>query len=286
MDCRPDYEAEVPTGPSQAAVQKSLLHPCEPEEPNEFVDPSIYNRRGIFLQFINTNCIGATTIIGGMRLNLADIQRIPVYLTKHREAIKTHAMHLLMRHFMNSQCANGVGEVLTTQDFSMTFSIASISPRAAALNPMGRSEGPVFYAACPAWTEEVFVGEEEDGAQDTAHVVNVYVYLPDANRRRHLAIKRLNEERNRAEITDISGQPSKKQRFNNGNNTNHRRPFDNRLMIQQENTLGEIKSVQETVSTLAQEVRQLRLPAYPRLPEKSSLNWPVTDRLPELPDDI
>jgi hypothetical protein len=287
MECQyTQSEATAAAGPSTYEVpqaQRQIQRLAIDEfAGNEFCDASIYTRKGIFMQFINTNCIGATTIIGGKRLNLADISRLPIYLAKHKETIKVHAMHLLLRHFQDSQCSTGVGEILSTQDFGMTFSIATISGRAAALNPMGRHEGPVFYSACPDWTEEIPVETTEEGVQDAAQVVNCYIYLPEPNRRRHLVIKRVAEERSRLELTH-EGNPSKKQRMNNTNTD--RRPYNNRLMIQQENTLGEIKSVQESVSTLAQEVRQLRLPAYPRLPEKS-ISWPPADSLPDLPDDV
>ncbi len=290
MDCQ-GYQQEVivPSGASQMVPHvQQQVQTLSLQEPGaeKFCDPSIFTRRGIFIQFINTNAAGATTIIGGKRLNLADITRLPTYLAKHEEAIKAHAMHLLLTHLQLSQCSTGVGETLSTQDFGLTFAIATISPIAATvLNPSGRHEGPVFYSGCPDWLEEIPVGPNEDGSQDTAHVVNAYVYLPEPNRRRHLALKRVKEEKARSESAN-NGEPhpSKKPRFNNPNVP--RRPFiDNRLMLQQESTLGEIKSVQESVSTLAQEVRQLRLPAYPRLPERH-ISWPPVDSLPELPDDI
>ena len=285
MECQYTHEA---AGASYAvAPQMQAARQLTPEEirTNKYCDSSIYTRKGIFLMFINTNSIGATSLIGGKRLNLADISRLPAYLAKHEETIKVHAMHLLLSHFQSTQCSTGVGETLTTQDISLSFSIASVSEFGAALNPNGRHEGPVFFSAVPDWLQEMPTYTNEEGIKETAHVVNAYVYLHDAARRRHVVAKRLAEQQSGLPAITHEQGPSKKQKMS-GQPGNRRPYIDTRLMIQQQdNTLGEIKSVQESVSTLANEVRQLRLPAYPRLPEKQ-ISWPPVDSLPDLPDDI
>jgi hypothetical protein len=41
------------------------------------LDGSFFTQKGVILQFINNNCAGATSLIGGLRLALTDIRKDP-----------------------------------------------------------------------------------------------------------------------------------------------------------------------------------------------------------------
>ena len=262
----------------------------DPEVNNEFLDPSFHTRRGIIMQFINNNCPGGTSVIGGKRLNLADVQRLPAYLSKHKTAIRSYAMHLLQKHLIANQCSVGVNEALSPEDFGMSFSLASLSPRATGLNPNNRNEGPMFFAAYPGLTEEVFLGTNDDGTPDSAHVVNVYVHLLESNKRRHLVLRKIREDKAKQEADATNTPPNKKPRTIMMGAQSVRRPYQqyqDRPFYDRPNTMEELKSVKESLTDLSQEVRRLNaVPSYPPLPEARPLPWPPADTVPELPDDI
>jgi hypothetical protein len=65
----------------------------------DLVDDSIFDKRGILVQFLNSNCTGSPHVFGGMRLAILDIKKVPAYQTKNRRQIKQHTVKALMKHF-------------------------------------------------------------------------------------------------------------------------------------------------------------------------------------------
>ena len=51
------------------------------------LDGSFFSQKGVILQFVNNNCAGATSLIGGLRLALTDIRKIPAYLDRNSNRI-------------------------------------------------------------------------------------------------------------------------------------------------------------------------------------------------------
>ena len=56
-------------------------------------------------------------------------------MSKYKRLIKQHAVHALMQHFKEMQCAVGATEELNTDDFGMTFTVATVTGHGALLNP-------------------------------------------------------------------------------------------------------------------------------------------------------
>ena len=199
-------------------------------------------------------------------------------------------MHLVQKHLIANQCSVGVNEALSPEDFGLSFSIASLSPRALTLNPNGKAEGPLFYAAYPGLTEEVFLGTNDDGTHDSAHLVNVYVNLLEPNKRRHLVLRKIREDKAKSEAEATNTPPNKKPRVIMMGAQSVRRPYQqyqDRPFYDRPNTMEELKSVKESLTDLSQEVRRLNAaPSDPALPESKPIPWPPADTVPELPDDI
>jgi hypothetical protein len=186
-----EQSMEIANMASQAPVAQMdnlQLTPSDLYSPE--VDPSFYVKNGVILQFINSNCAGQTTLIGGLRLALADIRKVPAYIHRNRSNIKYYAVKCLDRHMRFSQCSIGLGETLALDDYGMSCSIATLSQRAMELNPMKRSEGPLFYSALAGFVDPIFVGHTNGNMDDFAHVVNVFIHLlPPTQRRSACAIK-------------------------------------------------------------------------------------------------
>ena len=64
------------------SVQPPMAELCltEAEMRSDYVDPSFFSKKGVVIQFISNNCPGTTSMIGGIRLNLEDIRKVPAYL--------------------------------------------------------------------------------------------------------------------------------------------------------------------------------------------------------------
>ena len=239
----------------------------------DFVHPSLYEKKGIVVQFINQNCSDAATVIGGVRIGLRDVRRLPAYLAKHGAKVKEHGIKFLDRHLKATQSTIGLNETLSEADYSLSYMMASLSEAGRALHPTGRNEGPLFYCLLPALLEETFFHYNEDESHNSSFIVNAYIHLNEAHRRRNVVKNKATEQGKRADgAARVSmPTPSKKPRMS---------PFR-----------PDFHSMASNLNTLTAEVRQLRAPpppppAFPPLPEHRPLVWPPATPLPELPDDL
>ena len=137
--------------------QKTPLH--EQEVLCEYVHESIVQKSGIFIQFINGNAVGSSSMIGGLRLGLTDIRKVPAYLSRHKGSIKQHGINMLNKHFTDTQCAMGAGELIPQEEYGLSFSVASVARQALTLNPSGRNEGPLFYCLFDGLVEPTALSE-------------------------------------------------------------------------------------------------------------------------------
>ena len=188
-----DVTMETPQ-PQEVAVdatqevqrQVQLLELEQSELECAFLDESFFHKKGAVLQFVNNNCPGATSLIGGLRLGLEDIRKVPAYLEKNSDRIKHFAIKCLDRHIKTNQCCVGAGEKLTYDDYGISFSLATVSARAALLNHSKRQEGQLFYCLFPGLLEPVFLGINPDMSNDFAHVINVFIHLMPGSQRRNV----------------------------------------------------------------------------------------------------
>ena len=99
----PTHEAEVTieVGTSNGVYYGQYTPPApltNEELMSEFVNPSIYQRRGIIIQFINNNANCSPTVIGGLRTNETDVRKIPNYLSVNKTILKRLASQTLVKH--------------------------------------------------------------------------------------------------------------------------------------------------------------------------------------------
>ena len=169
----------------QATPTVQYITPLETSEfACDYIDPTIYQKSGVLLQFCNTIASAHATIIGGIRLALNDIRKVPAYLHRYRQNIKQIAVRALTRHLQDSQCSVGLHETLSMEDYGMTFTVATLSQRARQHNPQGRGEAPLFYCLFPGFLEPTITMANEDGTYQTTHIINLYIHLLPAHHRR------------------------------------------------------------------------------------------------------
>lgn len=178
----------------EVQLHVQLLEIEQSELEGALLDESFFHKRGVILQFVNNNCPGATSLIGGLRLGLTDIRKIPAYLEKNTNRLKHYAIKSLDRHIKTNQCCVGAGEKLSIDDYGISFSLATVSPRATMLNHSKRQEGQLFYCLFPGLVEPIFLGHNPDGTEDYAHVINVFIHLMPNSQRRNVYFRRMDRE--------------------------------------------------------------------------------------------
>jgi hypothetical protein len=264
----------------------------------EYVHESLLKKNGIIIQFINTNAAGATTLIGGIRLALADIRKAPAYLSKHKGIVKSHGIRMLNKHFLETQCSAGAGESLTHDDYGISFSLASISSVGLNLNPVRRNEGPLFYCLFTGLHEPTCVQEvawDEGKSAEVTYVINAYIHLLPTTLRRHRVLSKPKPDPDQPKDDDDSAKAAKKPRtFFQGEASNYPHPYpypprggyqERKLREEFDNLRQELASVK---SKAANDIAALQAQAAnnPGLP-KSKVTWPPKDpnQGPDLPDE-
>jgi hypothetical protein len=195
-----DISEEVPQvldATQEVQRQVQLLELEQSELECSLLDESFFSKKGVVLQFVNNNCPGATSLIGGIRLGLDDVRKVPAYLEKNSNRLKHYAIKCLDRHIKVNQCCVGAGEKLTFDDYGISFSLATVSQRASMLNHSKRQEGQLFYCLFPGLLEPVFLGINPDGSDDFAHVFNVFIHLMPGSQRRNVFFRRMESDQYR-----------------------------------------------------------------------------------------
>jgi hypothetical protein len=178
-------------------IKKTIADADKELRATDFVHPSMVELSGIVVQFINSQAPFSeysAEVIGSIRIPLLDPAKAPVYLTRYKSLIKTHAKSQVEQHFQDCNFAGGLGEPLSEEDFSMKFSWATLSLMGKRLNPSGRDEGPIWYAIYPNLIEPVNLARSLDFPDEWVHVINCYVHLLHPNGRRNLAKKNLEQQ--------------------------------------------------------------------------------------------
>jgi hypothetical protein len=233
----------------------------------DFISEDMVRQTGTILQFVNLNATGMATMIGGTRIALADIRKVPAYLARNKEIIRQHAVAALTQHYIDAQCPSGVLETLCYDDYSITFSLATVSEEGKRYNPLGRWEGPLFYAAFDNLNEPatLFVGE----TSIAAHIVNVYIALMDPTKRRSAVAKRARDDNAGDRIA------ADRTAANNVNRSNYRKP-------EWTEKRDDDKFKNAVISLMESQKRQNAVDpqSYPPLPSGSAPDWPRTGRAP------
>jgi hypothetical protein len=226
----------------------------------DYLESEMLHRKGCILQYVNLNSIGATNMIGATRINVTDARKVPMYLWKNKMMIRQHAVLSLQQHLLETQCSTGVTEVLTVEDYSLSFSWASITEEGRSLNPFGRSELPLAFAAFNKLVAPRPVSSDD---KEGSLVVNVFIMLQEPAKRRGAVLKRSRED-------DIARNEMKKARF------------QHRQAVQTEDIVA--KNADAIVQAFK---RQAPLPTatnYPQLPVGAPSEWNKTGRT-QLPSE-
>jgi hypothetical protein len=231
----------------------------------EYFDQEVLTRNGVILQYVNMNSMGATNMIGASRISQQDPRKVPAYLSKYKTVIRQHAVGLLKGHFDDTQCSTGVTENICHEDYSISFSWASISEEGRRLNPFGRNELPLAYAAFDNWVEPNHTYSTDPNS--FVYVVNVWIMLQESTKRKGAVLKRAREDE--ATKAENAKKPKFQRRFPEPTQ-------DTQGLMQAVVNIGEaVKRQAPLVQQPIPEAAQ-----YPYLPVGGNPEWIKTGRTP------
>ena len=236
-------------------------------------------KKGIILQYLNSNAAGATTMIGVTRIGLKDPRRMPAYVERNLSIIRQHAVAALQRHFRTTLCSTGVLESLTPEDYSISFSWASVSPIGRSLTLHGKPDLCLGYAMCEQLVAPVWVSRDDP---DPTYILNVFVQLQDATRQSTSVAKRAREE------DAARSNPSPAKKPNNGSNNGNNGGNYNRAGFKKQNEDLAHMIAQGNKAILEECLKRPAPPTfdvvYPQLPMSEGPKWNVSGTT-GLPDD-
>jgi hypothetical protein len=202
-------------------------------------------------------------MVGVTRIGLKDPRKMPAYVERNLSIIRQHAVAALNRHFKLTLCVTGVLETLSPEDYSISFSSASISPIARSLTQHGKPDLALGYATCEQFVVPVWASRDDP---EPTYVLNVFVNLQEPSRRSTAVIKKAQEE------DAARANPSPPKKHNNGN-----QPFNRGVSSKKQN--------EELAQMIAQENKVIldaclksAAPTpidviYPALPQGQGIQW-------------
>ena len=257
----------------------------------DYFHKTVITNKGVIFQFLNSSCTGAAAILGAIRCNLMDARKIPAYVQQYKDKLKVHAINALERHFRDSQCAVGVGETLTVDDYGLTFALASVSPTGASLSPFKRSEGPLYFCLFPNLCEPTILETanwNHEAPKEEAYIINVYVHLLPTSQRRGKVAAKLAEDEAKAAVKSEEVE-RKKAKFTPLENGYPKGPYSVPPPTFAQRKEAEARLLREENAVLKDHVAKLELmktPSPPLPPTKGVVWPPQSARDPEMPDDL
>ena len=297
----PRLDTPTPTQDEEMAkVPMADLTLDRNEYRSNYVDDSFHDKRGMIIQFLNGSCPGATSVIGGIRTNLDDIRKAPLYLQQNRALIKQHASKVLLDHWRDLNYGMGCNENITIDDFGMSFTLASVSAQGARLNPLQRTEGPLFFCHLPAMVDpQVVIHSDWNTHTDglAVHIINAYITLLPPQQRRQALLKKDRDDqaaeyqRTHPVILTPTGNtgatPKKQSRPNpsaSSGSTARPNPHPNRPLPEAHALRVEMSQLYDLVARVQRQIVPT-IPS-PALPTPRTPLWPRQNQGPDLPDGL
>jgi hypothetical protein len=145
----------------------------------DLLTKDMVTKKGIVIQFLNSNSVGATTMVGVTRISLNDPRRIPAYIVRNANINRQHAVHALQVHFCMTLCSAGVLETLSPEDYSISFSWASLSEEGRLLTQHNKPDLGLGYGVCDEVLQPILMSKYDEYP---VYVLNCYIMLQDPSR--------------------------------------------------------------------------------------------------------
>ena len=235
----------------------------------DFVPKEMLTKKGIIIQFINSNSSGATTMVGVTRIGLADPRKVPAFLQRNVAIIRQHAVSALQTHFRLTLCSTGVLETLSPEDYSISFSWASITEAGRSLTLHGKPDLALGYGLCDQYVQPMLASRNDSYP---VCVLNAFIQLQEPARRSSAVLKKAKEE-----LAAKANPPPAKR---------HAPPPHRGPRMDEDNTVDRIAS--KTYNLLNENLKRaapVTLESFfPSLQAGEGPSWPKDGRMP-IPDE-
>jgi hypothetical protein len=166
-------------------------------------------------------------------------------------------------------------ETLTPEDYSVSFSWASVSPIGRSLTLHGKPDLCLGYALCEQLVAPIWASRDDP---EPTYVLNVFIQLQDSTRRSTAVVKKAREE------DAMRSNPSPAKKLNNGNNGNN---FNRGASKKQNEELAHM--IAQGNKVILEECLKRPAPpsfdaVYPPLPASEGPKWNISGTT-DLPDD-
>ena len=163
--------------------------------PNWFRDQSTIENNGAIIRLITHNCVDQATMLKSMTLPKMEQKHLLNFIEDNFSAIKQRAIFALERHLYDGQCSVGVGETLTMEDYSFSMMVQVAHGK---FHPTGRNEADLGILDRPHLLDTFCTAYDVNNTTENNVMLNGYIHLLEAPRRRVVAIRKL-QERQRAQ---------------------------------------------------------------------------------------
>ena len=192
-------------------ANKSLPIASKEAWKSSFVHKSFFTYDGPVIWIHNTSCQFANTSIGGLRLPAMDLHKIPAYLEENGPTLKNAAIAQLQRHLLRNASPIGAGETIISDEYGMSYTVASLTDVARQLCHGQKFEAPLFACFTPSWVQQVPLSYLGNNVYDCAYVLHAYIsLLPLASRRRELLRKQYESKIKEQDAAVSVAAPAKK----------------------------------------------------------------------------
>lgn len=182
-----DPDEEVDEKPGDATF-KVVSHKKKVKKPvdysglfTKFCDESLYTKKGIIFNFLNNQCHGTSQYVRALRISLEDPTHLDRYLAANLQSLKTTAAFLVHDYFLLSRVNFGQSEDLTIDEYSPSFTFATLSEEGRSLLPNGEEEGPIWFSMFPNLLKKTKLRTLPDGSPDEAYVINFRLHQVNPN---------------------------------------------------------------------------------------------------------
>ena len=130
-------------------------------------------------------------MIGVTRIGLQDPRKMLAFLQRIVAVIRQHTVAALQAHFRLTLCATGVLENLSPEDYSISFSWASITEAGRSLTLHGKPDLALGYGLCDQYVQPMLASQNDPYP---VCVLNAFIQLQDPSRRSTAALKKAKED--------------------------------------------------------------------------------------------
>ena len=206
-------------------------------------------------------------MIGVTRISPTDPRKVPAFLQRNVAIIRQHAVAALQTHFKLTLCSAGALETLAPEDFSISFSWASLTEAGRSLAQHGKPDLALGYGLCDGFVQPLLASRHDP---HPVCVLNAFIQLQDPSRRSTVVLKRAREE----EAQRANPPPPKK-------HAPHREPRVNEDKQAERIATKSLTFFNESLKRAAPVAMEMM---YPPLQPGQGPSWPKDRKMP-IPDE-